>query len=168
MPRFLIPVSTALLALVMALPAWAGGIAVIDFQRAVQETSEGQQASARIEQAYASRQSEIRRQQQELQTALEDYEQRKLILNDEARRAAEEDLMARQRKLQEDAVRFEQEMQKQYMEAVSDLDQKMRDMSARIAKERGYDLVLDKQVVVFAGTDVVDMTDELIKRYDAK
>lgn len=171
MRRFLTPflaLALALTVLLAAVPALAAGTAVVDFQRAVNETNEGKNAQGKLEQMYASRRGEIDRQRTELQTAIQDYEQRKLIMNDEARQQAEQDIYNKQRKLETDLVRYEQEMQQQYMQLVADLDQKMRAMTGTIAKEKGYDLVLDSQAVVYAGGSVIDMTDELIRRYNAK
>jgi outer membrane protein len=157
-----------LLTLVVASPSLAGGLAYVDFQRAVNETTSGQNAQKKLEQTYAAKRGQIEQQKQALQQSLVNYEQRKLILNDEARRAAEQDIMAKQQKLEADVVRYEQEMQEQYMELVSELDTKMRAMAGTIAKERGYDMVLDKAAVVYASAASVDMTDELIRRYNAK
>ena len=151
--------------LILASPALAGGMAYVDFQRAVNETNSGKSAQAQLEQAYSAKRGEIERQRVALQQAFETYEKRKQILNDDARLAAEQDLLAKQQKLEADVVRYEQEMQQQYMQVVQQLDTKMRAMAGTIAKERGYDMVLDKAAVVYAGAGSVDMTDELIRRY---
>ena len=41
-------------------------------------------------------------------------------------------------------------------------------MSVAIAKEKQFDLVVDKQMVVYTGASTSDMTDELIRRYNSK
>jgi len=166
MSRVFFPV-LLLIPLLTALPAWAGGIAVVDFQRAVNETIEGKNAQTKLEKMYSSRKAELLRQQQDLATSIQDYEQRKLILNEDARRSAETGIYTKQSKLETDLVKYEQEMQQQYMDLVSALDDKMRALSASIAKEKGYDVVLDQAAVIYAGGTTVDMTLELIRRYNA-
>jgi outer membrane protein len=165
MTRALLPF-VLLVPLFYATVAWAGGIAVVDFQRAVNETTEGKTAQKKLESMYSSRKAELLRQQQDLATAIQDYEQKKLILNDDARRSAEQAIYTRQSKLETDLVKYEQEMQEQYMNLVSSLDGKMRTLSATIAKEKGYDVVLDQAAVIYAGGTTVDMTAELIRRYN--
>jgi outer membrane protein len=157
-----------LIALSLATPALAGAIAIVDFQRAVNETHEGKNAQQKLESGYAARKGQIEKQRLELEGSIREYETKKLILNEEARRAVETDIMTRQQRLQQDLVRYEQEMQQQYMNLVQQLDTKMRNLSGVIAKEKGYDLVLDKQAVVFAGAGTVDMTTDLITRYNSK
>ena len=39
-------------------------------------------------------------------------------------------------------------------------------MSVEIAKEKGFDLVLDKAMVVYHGGEVSDMTSDLVNRYN--
>lgn len=154
--------------LLLAVPAFAAKVAIVDFQRAVAETTEGKAAEKRLQDGMNIRRAEIARQKTELERLYKDFEARQLILNDEARKKAIEELQTKEAKLQQDAMRFEQEMQQEYLEIVSELDAKMRDLSAKIAKEKGYDLVLDQSAVIYSGGEVVDMTPELIRRYNAK
>lgn len=154
--------------LLVSMPAFAGKIAIVDFQKALAETRDGQAAQKRLEDGMTSRRGQLDKQRDELEKLYKDYESRKLILNDEARKAAEQDIVSRQRKLEADAMRFEQEIQQEYMEIVSELDTRMRDLSSKIAKEKGYDLVIDQSAVVYASSETIDMTPELIRRYDGK
>jgi len=165
---------SALLALVVVLgsllaasPALAQKIAYVDFERAVSQSTEAQQAQKQLQQVYATKLAELQRQRDELQKAFEEYEQRKLILTDDARAQAEQQLMVQQQTLQQNMMNYQQEMDQQVAEALQKLDAKLRSVSAAIAQERGYDLVVDKAVIVYAGADVVDMTDAVIARYNA-
>jgi Skp family chaperone for outer membrane proteins len=65
-------------------------------------------------------------------------------------------------------MQYQQEMQQTYFTLLSDLDEKMRALTEKIAKEKAYDLVLDRAAVVYSGGETIDMTDELIKRYNAQ
>jgi outer membrane protein len=154
--------------LLVAAPAWAGKIAVVDFQRAVTETTEGKAAQTKLDTMMASKKSDLDKMQADFQAKLNDYDSRALILSPDAKKAAESDLQTRQQKLQQTLMQYQNEMQQTYMSLLQDLDEKMRTLTEKIAKEKGYDLVLDRAVVVYMGGDTVDMTDELIKRYNAK
>lgn len=155
------------LALTLAHPAFAGGIAVIDFQRAVNETNEGKAAQAKLDGMYSSRRGEIEKMERELATEIEDFKSRAMILSESARGDAEQQLMAKQQRFQQLYVQYEQEMQQTYLTLLQDLDTKMRTISEKVAKEKGYDLVIDRAAVVYMGGTTVDMTDELVKRYNA-
>lgn len=156
----------ALAALVVAAPASAGNICVVDFQQALQKTKKGQETQSRLQQAYATRMSELEKQKKDLQTAFEDYEQRKLILNDEARQEAEQNLMSRQQKLQSDMLRYEQELSKQQREALNVLAEEMKTTTTAIAGTKDCDVVLDRQAVVYNSPVVIDLTSLLIQKYN--
>jgi regulator of protease activity HflC (stomatin/prohibitin superfamily) len=64
----------------------------VDFQRAVNETTEGKGAQERLDTMYSSRKAELERMKSELEREIEDFEARALILSDSARREAEQKL----------------------------------------------------------------------------
>lgn len=153
-------------ALLTTTPALAGGIAYVDFERAVAQSTEAQAAQKRLQQTYASKLAELQQQQSALQKEYEEYEQRKLILTEDARAQAETSLLTKQQTLQQNMVRYQQEMDAQVAAELQKLDKKLRTVSGGIARERGYDLVVDKAIVVYAGAGVVDMTDAVIQAYN--
>jgi outer membrane protein len=152
----------------VATPALAGKIAVVDFQRAVTETTEGKSAQTKLDTMYSSRKADIEKMKNELDAKLKDYESRALILSPEAKKAAETDLMTKQAKFEQTYQQYQGEMQQTYVALLQDLDEKMRTLTEKIAKEKAYDVVLDRAAVVYAGGEAIDMTDDLIKRYNAK
>jgi outer membrane protein len=155
-------------ALVAPLTALAGGVAVVDFERAVNETDEGREAQTRLDTMFSTRRDELQRMQATFQTAYEDYEARGIVLSDAARAEEERTLMTKQAELQQTAQTFETEMQSTYMTLLQDLDEKMRRLTETIAAEHSYDVVLDRAAVVYVGAGATDMTDELITRYNAQ
>jgi outer membrane protein len=155
-----------LFALLVAMPAFAGKLAVVDFERAVNETEEGKAAQERLDTMYATRKAEIERLRDELQKELEDYQARSMILSEDARAETEKRLAEKQSTFEQTYMRYQTEMQQTYYTLLSDLDEKMRKLTTTIASEQGYDLVIDKAAVVYAGGETVDMTDLLIKRYN--
>ncbi len=155
------------LALFVSVQAWAGGIAVVDFQRAVNETDEGKAAQAKLDSMFATRKAEIEKKQKELEAEFKDFESRAMILSESARAEAQQALLQKQAAFQQLYMQYETEMQQTYMTMLQELDQKMRAVSAKVAQERGYDIVIDRAAVVYLGPNAVDMTDDLIKRYNA-
>lgn len=151
----------------LSVPALAGGIAFVDFQSAVNDSNRGQSAQKRLEQMYAARKGEIDKQKSDLEQAFAQYDQQKLILTDEARAQAEQSLMMKQQQLQQDMMKYQTEMEQNYSNELAKLDAELRTLSGTIAKEKGFDLVIDKAVVVYSGPAVTDMTAEVIRRYNA-
>ena len=155
-----------LFALATSLPSFAGGVAVVDFQRAVNETDEGKAAQGRLDAMYGSRKAEIERLQKELEGELAECKAKVMILSEEARMELEQTLMVKQQRFEQTYAQYQQEMQQTYYGLLQDLDLKMRAKSAEIAKEKNFDLVLDKATVVYAAGTTQDITDELIRRYN--
>lgn len=155
------------LMLFWSFPAFAAKIAVVDFQRAVTETEQGKAAQKKIDDMYESRKGEIERMQKDLEKQIQDFQARAMILSDQARAEQEQQLMVKQQQFQQRYMQYEAELQQTYAGLLQELDQKMRALSVTIAKEKNYDLVVDRAVVVHMGGEVIDMTPDLVARYNA-
>ncbi|MFK7930624.1 MAG: OmpH family outer membrane protein, partial [Myxococcota bacterium] len=68
---------------------------------------------------------------------------------------------------QQDMLKYQSEMEQKYTAELSKLDVELRTLSGAIAKEKGFDLVIDKAVVVYSGPGVTDLTAEVIRRFNA-
>jgi Skp family chaperone for outer membrane proteins len=69
---------------------------------------------------------------------------------------------------QQTYARAESEMQQAYYAAMQDFIEKMKKIAVAIGQERGYTVVLEAtEGGVVYWSDSVDITDELIKRYNA-
>jgi outer membrane protein len=156
-----------LVALSISSVSWAGGLAVVDFERARNETNEGKAAQKNMDTMYASRKSEIETLQVQLETAVKDYQARQMILSEEAKQTTERDLMQRQQQFEATYQQYQSEMQQNYYGMLQELDTKMRALTEIIAKEKAFDVVFDKGAVVYVGGSAVDLTDVLIQRYNA-
>lgn len=150
-----------------AIPAWAGELAVVDFQRAVNETTEGKAAQAKLNSEFQTRQAGIERLGAELKQLFSDYESRKGLLSATARAAEEQKIMEKQAAFEQMRMQAESEMQEQYMSLLQGLDAKMRTVTTAIAQEKQLDIVLDRSTLVYVKPGIIDLTDELIRRYNA-
>ena len=150
--------------------SWAGGTAVVDFQRAINEVKEGVKAKEKLDTMYAQRQQQMAGLEQQLQTKYTEYEQQKSLWSDSARAAREQELMQMQAEAQQMAYQAEMEMQEAYAREMEGLIVKMRDIAVEIAKSKSYDMVLEvtEGGLVYHSDTVPDITDEVIKKYDAK
>jgi outer membrane protein len=157
---------TALFALSISIDAFAAGIAVVDFQRAVTQTDEGKAAQAKIDTMYMTRKQEIEKMRTDLEAAVQDYQSRAMILSEAARADTEKKLAMQQQAFEQKYMGYQNELQQTYGTLLQDLDGKMRTLVQTIAKEKSYSVVLDAAAVVYLGSDVVDMTNELVTRYN--
>lgn len=144
-------------------------IATVDLQEAINQVKDGITAKARLEGMFAEKQKAIAGMEQRLTTLDEEYQKQAMILSDAARQQKEQEIMQLQAQYQQLYMASQQEMQMAYAEVMEGLIGKMRTICEEIGKERGYTLVVDvtEGGVVYAST-TVDITAEVVKRYDAK
>ena len=150
--------------------AEAGGIAIVDFQKAINEVKEGQTSKTKIDSMFQSKQQELAQMEQKLQQDVAMYEQQRALLADAARQQKEQELMMAQQQLQQLAYTAEMEMQQVYAQEMEGLITKMRSIAEVIGKEKSLDLILEvtESGVVYRGPGVEDLTELVIKQYDAK
>jgi Skp family chaperone for outer membrane proteins len=150
--------------------ALAGGIAVVDFQRAINEVKEGVTAKTKLDGMFQTKQQQLALQEQQLQQQASDYEQQKALLSAAARQEKEQVLMNAQMQLQQLAYQAESEMQQIYAQEMEGLIGKMREITETLGKEKDLDLILEQTEsgLVYQGSSVVDLTDTVIKLYDEK
>ncbi len=142
-------------------------IGVVDFQRALNDVGEGQQARARLETLHAGKKAEIERLKKAFELQVADYEKQKLVLSETALRQRQQELAQLQAQAEGAAAAAEQEMQKAYYGAMETIIGKMKLVAGELAKERGLAMVLESNgdSVVWTAPGL-DLTDEVIKRYN--
>ena len=152
--------------LLFGTPAFASKICVVDFQTAVTETNEGKSAQKRLDNMYASKRGELERMQTDLQKAATDLQSRRSILSPDALQKEEQGLMMKQAEFEQTYLRFQEEFQANYGKMLSELDTKMRAVAGETAKANSCSILLDKAAVVYAGSDVSDVSSALVSRYN--
>ncbi len=151
----------------LSAPAWAGGVAIVDFQQALNEVNEGKIVQARLEGMFTEKKKSIGEMEKTLMAMQQDYEQQALVLTPDALKAKEREIMQAQMMYQQEVQRAEMEFQAQYNKEMENLLGKMADICEAIGKEKGYDLVLERNAgVVYANAP--DLTTDLVTRYNTK
>jgi outer membrane protein len=162
----------ALLAFLFAFvtPAFAEvKIATVDFQRALNEVGEGAAARSKLESMFSDKKAAVDKMRQNVEKMQADLEKQSVILSDAAKKEKEDELQKAYLEYQQAAQRSEGEMQQAYYGAMETLIDKMKKIAQTIGTERGYTLVVEinEGGIVYA-SPTVDITEELIKRYNAQ
>lgn len=150
--------------------AWAEGIGVVDFQKAINEVKEGKAAKTKIDSMFASKREALQKQEQELKTKYETYQKQKSLLSPAVQAEQEQGLMQMQMQLQQVVMQSEQEVQQIYAQEMESLIKKMKAISEELGQSKSLDLVLEatESGIVYQGSSVTNLTPELIKMYDAR
>ena len=144
-------------------------VAVVDVGRAIHEINEGKTADARLQAMYKDRKTQIDGMKAKFDVMQSDYQKQQMILNDASRRQKEDELQAAYAQLQQAVGQSEQEMQEANQNAMVTLATKMNTVVASLAKERNYTMVVQsgEASAVLWASPTIDVTDEVIKRYNA-
>ncbi len=142
-------------------------VAFVNMQKAIQTVGEGKKAQDTLRKEAEDRQKKLQAEGKKIQDAMENLRKQAMVMDEKSRRAKEEEIQQQVMKLRESEARSSQEFQKRDQEISEPILRKMRNVVSQISKEKGYTLVIDESNVIYA-LDQDDITDEVIKRYDAK
>jgi outer membrane protein len=153
----------------MSAPAGAGPetkVAVVDTQRAIMETEDGLRMQATLKKIFDSRQRELDKKQVDLQKERDDIEKQRGVLSQEALTKRVEKWQRDMMQLQTVFVEYNKEMQKKQNELTQPIFQKAMTLIRRMATQKGFDLIVDKQAVPYVRSDL-DLTDQVITMYNS-
>lgn len=145
-----------------------GKVAVIDLRRAVVETEDGLRVQAKLKELFDSRQTELEAKEiafAEAKTAF-DKEAKEGKLSEKALQLKYETLAKQQAELQQLVAHYRREMQQRESELMYPIVQRLLAQVQRLAGQRGFDMVLNKEAVPFVRADL-DVTDLVIRMYNA-
>jgi len=151
-------------------PAAAGAatrVGFIDVQRVLARSAAGVAAREQLERERATMQREMDGKRQELERLRDELEKKGPLMTADARRE-KQDVFERKRR---DAARladdFQKELEKKEQQLLQTVLQALSGIIARVGKERGYYIVLEKRgaMVLYAAAEA-DLTDEIIRAYD--
>lgn len=156
-------VAGLLLAAPLTAPAHAADmkVAVIDVQQILQRSSlwkalqNAQQTVAELEKSLVEQRNGLMKKLQDLQQQVQEGKMTQDQFTTEQRKA--EDEMRAKVKQAQDSLEAKK---KQITEMKDKLEKNVKDTVEKIAHDKGFDMVISKQLVLFGGTDI---TEDIIK-----
>lgn len=144
-------------------------IAVVDLQRAMNETEDGRQAKRRLEGIFRNRQAQLDRAQEELKRMKTEIEQQQEVLSQEALRTRVEAYQKALIELQSQYVEYQQELAEREAELTKRILDRMQDILRRMGQAQGYTLIIERNEggVVWVPSNL-DLTDSVIQQYNSE
>jgi outer membrane protein len=161
----------SIMLLVVAVPAAAQKVAFVNSATILRELPEAQKAQKELETQIGAWQSELERMGQQLQADLEDYQKKQALMDPTAKAAKERqitDLQQRARDFQ--AQKFDTqggEAVQLREQKLQPIQQKVLDAIEVVAKEEGYEFILDKvseATIVLYADPSYDLTYKVLDR----
>lgn len=143
-------------------------IAVVDLQRAMNETEDGRQAKARLKRLFKQRQQELDRRQGELKTLKENIEKNAEVWARDVLQKRAEEYQKAYIELQQQYVEFQRELAEKEAEMTQVIIARMEQILRRIGQAEGYTLIVERNEggVVWVPSNL-DLTDDVIQRYNS-
>lgn len=138
----------------------------IDMNKALQETAAGKKAKGELEKEFKAKKDELQKKQADLKKMGEDFEKKRAVLSDDVRQKKQAELQQEMMKWQESAGQAQMAMQAKEQEALKPILDKLQKAIERVAKDKGYTMILEKSQSVVWGTPENDVTGEVVKTFD--
>jgi len=143
-------------------------IGVINIQAAIANTVEGKKVIADLQRKYQPRQAELQRLQQEIQAIQDQLSKQQTTLSEEEQGRLSRDAEEKQKLLKRDAEDAQNDFNHDRDEAINKIGQKMVKVISDYASQNGFSLILDDaQIPIYYASKEIEVTAEIIKRYDA-
>lgn len=145
-------------------------IATIDMQKALQSVDTGKKAKTQLEKEFNTKKKMLDDEQNAIVKLETEFKKQTMVLNDEAKEKKFQELQERKMKFQQQLMRSQTEIQQKEGELTAPIIKHLKEVAKELAGKKGYQMVLDRsneQTIIFS-QEKDDLTDELVKAYNAK
>jgi Skp family chaperone for outer membrane proteins len=171
MRKILVLVGAVALAVqAVAAQSTAPKIGVMNVLRAIVECREGKQANEEFQKKFEAKRDELSKKQKEIETLQQQLKSQAATLNDEARAGLSKSIEQKTTELKRAQEDAEKEFNELRNEIFNRIGSKLAPLVQQYAKEKNFTLVLDSSSQTTQLTYIdpaTDITDEVVKRYDA-
>lgn len=153
------------------LPAVASAeqkVGYVDLQRALNEVDEGKAAKALLKKDFDEKQKQLDGKKSEFDKLQADFEKQAMVMSEQARKDKGQDLERRARELQALFMNLQKDLSDRERDATRGIFDKMSQIVAEIAEADGFSIVLEKNTGLVYAPAALDLTNELIRKYNAR
>ncbi len=147
-----------------------GKIGVINIQAAIANTGEGKKAFGELDKKYAPRRQDLQEQQQSINALQDQLQKQANTLSDEEQRRLSRDLEEKQKLFKRSGDDADSDYRAEGQDVITRIGKKMVPIINEYCQQKGFSLIFDPaalQLPVYYLTKDSDITEEIIKRYDA-
>lgn len=141
-------------------------VGYIDMQKAIQSTSAGKKAKTELEGDFNKKKKELEKKEADLKKMGEDLEKKKSVLSEDALNKKQAEFQEEMLKYRDVVGKSQIEIQKKERELTAPILEKMKKTIAKLAKEKGYTMVIENSQMVLYATPEADLTDEVVKAFE--
>jgi len=166
--------AVALVAALGLLPAIGAGaeeikIGIVDLQRALNESRAGKRAKEQFKGEFERLQDSLKREKEDLDRMKDELEKKSVVLKEEQRQSLAEEFERKRRDLRRKLEDSDQDLRKKDSELTGVILRRLADVIQEIGARDSYTIILENSASsVLYGSKSVDLTDEVIRVFDAR
>lgn len=144
-------------------------IGMVNFEKIIRESNAGKKMQKELKTKVEQLQGKLKAEEKRVKTMKEALEREALVLSAEKKLERQREFRDKADDLKKMSTDYSQEMQLMQNKMMQQIQKDIFDITNKIGKAKGYSLIIERKVggVVYAA-DTVDITDEVIKAYNAK
>jgi outer membrane protein len=165
------PLKTLLLIALTAGPALARAeqkLGYVDLQRALNEVDEGKAAKAILKKDFDEKQKQLDAKKADFDKLQADFEKQAVVMSDSAKKDKATELDRRARELQGLFVQMQKDLSDRERDATKGIFDRMATIVREIAESDGFTMVFEKGAGLVYAPPSLDLTNELIRKYNAR
>jgi outer membrane protein len=143
-------------------------IGFVDMQKALNTSSSGKSAVEKLKGLMEAKTAELQNEKVAIDKMKDDLDKQGLLMNETARRDREAELRRLERDLSRKFNDSKEEVSQEQERLMEVIRKDLFKVTEELGREKGFTIVLERQYsgIIYA-TDSVDLTEEIIKRYDS-
>ncbi|AMH18139.1 OmpH family outer membrane chaperone [Hafnia paralvei ATCC 29927] len=141
----------------------ADKIAIVNVSSIFQQLPQRATVAKQLENEFKSRATELQSQERDLQSKMQKLQRDGSTMKASDRTKMEKDIMAQRDAFSQKAQAFEQDNRRRQAEERNKLLSRIQDAVRTVAKDKGYDLVIDANAVAYADSSN-DITAQVLKQ----
>ncbi len=152
-----------LMVLLLASPALAEKIGVVNLQKIMTSSEPAQQAMTELQNKYKSIKEKLDAKKEEVQALREEMNKQKMVLSQEAKMDKEMELKRKIRNLQDEARNYQRKIQMEQKELSDPILEVLEKVLEDYGKKHGYTMIMDSQNSgLLYAKDSLEITDKIM------
>ncbi|MBF6568755.1 MAG: OmpH family outer membrane protein [Candidatus Binataceae bacterium] len=141
-------------------------LAYVDIQRALNECNAGKHAKVEIRGKVEQITGKLKRQQAEVQSIQDELQKKGMLMRADQRQNLQDEYATKLRDFQQNYKNVQEELRQKDSEMTSAIVRDLATVVRNIGEKDGYTMVMEKGQILW-GAPGIDITDEVIRSYDA-
>jgi outer membrane protein len=141
-------------------------IGTVDMQKAIQATTAGKKAKTELEGEFNKKKKDLEKKEADLKKMGEDLEKKKSVLSEEALGKKQAEFQEEMLKYRDVVGKSQMEIQKKERELTAPILEKMKKVIAKLAKDKGYSMVIENTQMILYTDGNGDLTNDVVTAFE--